>query len=635
MAPAQNTTKTIGQIANVIKSGNYFGQNITINFNVSGHSADTNGLTTARADMVRDAFTYYQNALGITFKETDESPANTILFKDTDWITDPDTGVITEQAFSTGGPNANDQSTINISPGWNNGTTAINSYSFATAIHEIGHSLALTHTGHYDASDADPVTWNDDSDFWNDTKLLSTMSYFRPNDNDGVLRSKEHSTISGSNLNNATLMAADYYALMDAYGIANGVDSHQGYTKIGRFTNISAAEDPVWNDMINNITNCRYFYTDKAAGNYDSVIFSNFNDDQVIDLRVTTRDMTDAHWSNIGGKTKNLAFGEHAVFEKAYAGSGDDKVYGNHANNILYGNAGHDLLIGLGGNDYINGGSGNDRLYGYEGNDRLYGEGGNDYLKGATGNDSLYGGVGNDTLKGGLGRDYLEGGQGNDQYYVDQRGDEISERINGGHDTVYSTANSITLANNVEDVILQGSGDIGARGNTGRNIMAGNSGDNWLWALQGDDIIGGGDGRDRLYGGSGKDILDGGRDSDTFVYFNTRESGLTDETSDVITGFTTRGRHADKIDLSVIDAWTHAEYVLDPGRANDRFPQLRSVNNNNAFKFIGGNDFSYTCGEVRFENGCLQVNNDRDLIAEMEIKITGLQGVLSSDNFIL
>ena len=421
MAPTVASTKTIGQIANVIKSGNYH-NNININFNITGHAADPNGLTAGRRDMVRKVFTYYENVLGVNFTETAGSPANTLLFRDTD----------VNKAWSYVGPQAGLKTHVNIGANWNGGSTALNSYSWDTAIHEIGHALGLEHTGHYNGAG---VTWAGDSEFWNDTKMLSTMSYFRPNDNNGVLGSTEHSTISGSNLNNATLMAADYYALMDAYGKPNGVDSHQGYTKIGRFTNISAAEDPVWNDMINNITNCRYFYTDKAAGNTDTVSFSNFNDNQVIDLRVTTRSMTDAHWSNIGGKTKNLAFGEHAVFEKAFAGSGDDKVYGNHANNSLYGNAGHDLLIGLGGNDYLSGSSGNDRLYGGSGNDRLYGGTGNDYLSGSSGNDYLSGGSGFDRLYGGTGNDRLYGGSGIDRLYGGSGNDYLSGGT--GSDTMH------------------------------------------------------------------------------------------------------------------------------------------------------------------------------------------------------
>lgn len=404
MAVTSASTKTIREIANKLKYKNsYASGTVKVKYNVSGFSADADGLTAARRNMVRDAFKYYSNFLGIGFAEFTISGINTISFQD-NFI----------GARSTLGPNASGQATIKIHSNWDSGRTSMDSYAWYTALHEIGHSLGLKHSGSYNG---DSVTWDADAEFWNDTRLLSSMSYFDPNDGNGVTSQREHSFITGSYLNNATMMASDYYALRDIYSSVAHVDAHAGGTRLGFGTNISSASDPVWSQMVANIRNSRFFYTDKATSSYDTVDFHNFADNQRIDLRVTTDDMLDAYWSNIAGKTKNLAFADHSVFDCAIAGSGDDMIIGNYVDNHLVGKNGDDGIRGMAGDDKLSGGYGKDKLYGGSGDDYLKGGFGDDLLCGGRGDDHLNGGRGNDLLEGGNGDDLLIGGAGNDRLW--------------------------------------------------------------------------------------------------------------------------------------------------------------------------------------------------------------------------
>lgn len=458
MALDSSSIKTIGGIADELKSGNYFASGITnINYNVTGWLEDANGLTAARQNMIRDVFKYYSNFLGINFTEVNTSGANTIRFKDN----------VLDRAFSSLGPNASGQTTINIASNWNGGATAMDSYAWKTAVHEIGHSLGLGHGGHYNGPG---VTWAGDAEYWNDTRLLTNMSYFNPNNGDGVTSSNEHSTITGSHINNATMMAGDYYALRDIYSRVANVDAHAGNTTLGFNTNIANASDPVWNQMANNIGNSRFFYTDKATSSYDTVDFSGFGDNQRIDLRVTTEGMTDAYWSNIGGEVKNLAFADHSVFDRAIAGSGHDTVIGNHVNNYL---------VGLNGDDYLSGRAGADRLYGGAGSDRLFGGSRNDYLNGGWDNDRLYGGTGRDTLIGSTGNDYLSGGSSNDF-------------LSGGSD---------------RDLLIGGSGADNLYGGSDRDLLIGGSSSDYLSGGTGNDYLDGGTSGDRMRGGAGDDTF--------------------------------------------------------------------------------------------------------------------------------
>jgi len=83
----------------------------------------------------------------------------------------------------------------------------------------------------------------------------------------------------------------------------------------------------------------------------------------------------------------------------------------------------------------------------------------------------------------------------------------------GGLDTVNSSV-SWTLSPGIEQLTLQGQGNIDGTGNDGDNLLVGNAGDNVLSGGAGADILQGEAGNDVLNGGSGNDFLDGGPGSD-------------------------------------------------------------------------------------------------------------------------
>ena len=238
-------------------------------------------------------------------------------------------------------------------------------------------------------------------------------------------------------------------------------------------------------------------------------------------------------------------------------GTGNFNAIGNTAANVITGNDGSNRFRGAGGADTLIGGLGNDVYIDPQGATivELAG-GGTDTVEStlsfnltsvsnvenltltglanidATGDafaNFITGNGGNNRLVGGGGADTLAGGEGNDTY-VNPTGLAIVENVNGGSDTVESSATfSISGAFQVENLTLTGSANVNATGNSYDNVLTGNSGNN------------------RLRGQQGSDTLDGGAGSDTFVYGNVVDS--TGASRDHVLSM---NLNQDKFDFSVV-----------------------------------------------------------------------------------
>lgn len=351
-------------------------------------------------------------------------------------------------------------------------------------------------------------------------------------------------------------------------------------------------------------------------------------------------------------------------------GSGANNGTGNALSNILLGNDAGNILDGLGGDDRLEGRGGADFLFGGQGADwmeggteddtysvdnvgdivvervgegfdfvlsglsyrlgtyveglelvgaahlrgvgndganSLTGNSGNNQIFGLAGNDTLEGAGGNDRLDGGTGVDLMIGGIGNDIYVVDAKGDRVVELAGNGTDYVFSRIN-YALPAEVEHLALLGTGALNGAGNAVANALRGNAGANVLVGLGGNDVIYGGGGSDRLFGGAGRDISFGQAGADVFVFRSAGEAGIA-AGRDVIRDLQ---QGVDRIDLSNIDANT------------------RTLGNQ-AFAFIGAEDFSRVGGELRADGGLVHGDLNGDGRADFEVAVRGGVSISSGD----
>lgn len=213
---------------------------------------------------------------------------------------------------------------------------------------------------------------------------------------------------------------------------------------------------------------------------------------------------------------------------------------GNTLANTIIGNDAANTLSGLGDNDVLDGGKGADTLNGGDGDDSYFVDDAGDTTTDSAGNDTVHasltwtlsgtienlvltgktsingtgnalantitGNEGDNVLDGGSGIDVMNGGVGADTYYADNAADQVVEAVRGGGtDTVIASV-SYTLVDFADNLVLAGSDDLAATGNTIGNGITGNAG------------------RNVINGGGSKDALDGREGGDLYVISNARDS---------------------------------------------------------------------------------------------------------------
>lgn len=239
----------------------------------------------------------------------------------------------------------------------------------------------------------------------------------------------------------------------------------------------------------------------------------------------TNETITEAAGEGIDSVESSVTYTLAAQVEQlTLTGTAAINATGNALDNVLIGNSGINTLSGGTGADTMSGGLGNDTYVvdsigdiviegAAAGTDTVqssisYTAGANVEnvtLTGSTAIDAT-GNELNNTLRANTGNNVLTGGLGNDTYVVNSTsGDTVIENAGEGTDTVQSSV-TYTLASNVENLTLTGSGTINATGNELDNVLTGNTGANNLTGAGGNDMLDGGTGNDTMAGGIGDDI---------------------------------------------------------------------------------------------------------------------------------
>lgn len=262
-------------------------------------------------------------------------------------------------------------------------------YGLNTLVHEIGHTLGLSHPGSYNFGPGFAVTYQNGAEYAQDIRNYTIMSYWNPRD----VGIQDHDYRIGTISYGATPMIHDIYAAQKMYGA--DMTTRTGNTTYG----FNATADTAGRDAFNFDLTPAPVMTIWDAGGIDTLDASGYTTNQKIDLTpgavssiggvtladaptlaqvnanraavglppldpaaYATRMANLASDPNAGLLVDNVGIAYGAVIENAVGGSGNDLIIGNAASNRLNGNGGDDVMSGGDGVDYFTGGTGNDTV---------------------------------------------------------------------------------------------------------------------------------------------------------------------------------------------------------------------------------------------------------------------------------
>ena len=357
-------------------------------------------------------------------------------------------------------------------------------YGMHTLVHEIGHTLGLSHPGAYNAAPGVSITYGANAEYYQDDRVYTVMSYFDANQ----IGARHFDFNISTTVFASTPQIHDVLAIQRIYGA--DMTTRTGDTTYGFNSNAGR-------DSYDFAKTPAPVFTIWDAGGVDTLDASGYATNQIVDLR-------EGALSSIGGVTYDTAPSFAQVnANRAAVGLAPVSLTTYNANMAAL--AANPVVGRLTDNVGIAYGAVVENGIGGSGNDLLVGNAAANVLTGNAGDDGLTGAAGNDTLNGGLGADTMLGGTGDDLYYIDISGDLVTELLGEGSDTV-SSAISYTLGDNVENLILTGGATEGT-GNALDNSLTGNDLANRLDGGAGNDRIVGGDGVDTMLGGLGADIF--------------------------------------------------------------------------------------------------------------------------------
>lgn len=560
---------TFDQIADQLINGYWGGSGNARRFNVAPGGTITfnvQALTAAGQTLAREALLLWTDATGIIFNEITTAAQMT--------FDDNQDGAF---ASSTRVGNFITSSQINVSTQWlTTYGTGLNTYSFQTYIHEIGHAIGLGHAGNYNGS----ADYAADALYLNDAWATTVMSYFDQTENTyfgglGFTRQFVVSPIVG-----------DVLATNTMYGTPT--TTRTGNTTYG-FNNNSGRT------IYDANTYPSVTYTVVDHGGTDTMDYSGFSQNQRIDLNAEA-------FSNIGARVGNVTIARGTVIENAIGGSGNDTLIGNAVGNVLDGGTGVSTLTGNAGNDrlIIRSGAAGSAIDGGTDTDTLVVNATTTSLASLVSIEAV-------ELAGGAvltltGSQFIVGLAANTQFsgtgsvivnlgtvaefaptaMTVAGGSTITFTINGDADSEI-----IKVPINIASIINGGDGPDQIRGS---NLA---------------DTINGGNGVDKILGLSGADLLTGGADMDQFRYYFATDAGLA-AAGDTITDFVSG---TDKLDFRLFDA--------DLGTAGQQ-----NVSYVGTAAFTGGGN-----RQVRWEDlGAdlrVEVDSNGDGVADMHILLQG------------